>query len=549
MITISPVYIAAKDAIAKITKELASTTNVENLKPHVEEYEDTMNGLSGEIQNLDRVLEKEIQDANAEVLSLATSKGVTITLYQSLIPLEEVSSIETTFQTGKKLYPLTTTVAVQSGGSSTETPVEIPADVVTTPQEETEEVEEIDPIFEEIDADAEIVEEAPLATQQNETVPYLSNSMVQLALTAAANADGLQAGLTTFSHNPLSGLIDNTRELLLYYTADNYANLNVELSGISSDPTLNTEYRALREAIGGVDGLSGCVIQLEIFKEHTERLSGLVLDTDSPNDVTDNDSTSEYLNVNDFSGGPSVIFSFDARYFRSAKYLIQASSANTDRGHQATEIYILHDNHHAYTREITSVYSQEPFVQYSTRLLNSRIEVLANTSADNTDFVISGTRLRIARTSESYGEMSQPKIIQQHEELAVYLNDGVDYVALQSASLTKGYLVANLAREFRDMLNNLTNAGFLIQSTANKQAGILQWANTIKTRRNEIQESITNDYNAFKDCQRKLEALDIAYNLTVAYTDTSGNTIPELTLNNVTKQAILEDLPQPDETE
>lgn len=547
MTTVNPNYIIAKAAIADIIRKIEMSTSHDALVKDVYAFEDTMNGLSGDLQNLDPALEREIQESNATVIALGAAHGVEIVLYETLLPSVLSETISYEVQTGKKLYPLTTTVRVEKT-TVVETPTETP--VVSTPQEgttTTEEVEEIDPVFDEIDAEAELVEEAPLATQQNETVPYLSNSMVQLALTAAANANGLQDGLATFSHNPLAGLIEDTRDLLIYYTENNYANLNVELSAISSDPTLNVEYRALQDAIGGVDGLSGCVIQLDIFKEHTDRLSGLVLDTNSPNDVTDNDSTTEYLNVYDFSGGPAVIFSFDARYFRSAKYLIQASSANTDRGHQATEIYILHDNHHAYTREITSVYSQNPFVTYTTRLLNSRVEVLANTTADNTDFVISGTRLRIARASESYGEMSQTKIIQQHEELAVYLNDGVDYVALQSASLTKGGVVANLAREFRDMLVTLTNAGFLTQSEANKKAGILQWANTLETRRREIQAAIAADYSAFKACQRKLEALDIAYNLTVAYTDVNGNTIPELTLNTATKQAIAEDLPAPDE--
>lgn len=547
MITINPVYTTAKAAIVSITKSILSSLNADSLKEPIEAFEDVMNGLSGEILNLDRELQREIQEGCGTVIALAADKGAEISLYETLLPSVLKETISYEVQTGKQLYPLTTTVRVQTT-TVTETPPNVPAtsSSITIPAvTEEEEVEEIDPIFDEMDA--EPVEEDPLATQQNETVPYLSNSMVQLALSAAANANGLQAGLTTFSQNPLAGIIDNTRALLLYYTEGNYANLNVELSAIATDPALNLEYRALQEAIGGVDGLSGCVIQLDIFKEHTDRLSGLVLDTSSPNDVTDNDSTSEYLNVNDFSGGPAEIFSFDARYFRSAKYLIQASSANTDRGHQATEIYILHDNHHAYTREITSVYSQEPFVRYTTRLLNSRVEVLANTTADNTDFVISGTRLRIARASESYGEMSQTKIIQQHEELAVYLDDGVDYVALQSGSLLKPSLVANLAREFRDMLVTLSNAGFLTQTEANKKAGILQWANTLKTRRGEIQASMTADYNAFKACQRKLEALDIAYNLTVAATDDNGQAIPELTLNTATKTAIAEDLPEPDE--
>ena len=46
------------------------------------------------------------------------------------------------------------------------------------------------------------------------------------------------------------------------------------------------------------------------------------------------------------------------------------------------------------------------------------------------------------------------------------------------------------------------------------------------------------DWNNFVETRRKTEAFDIAYNLTVAYTDDSGNAIPSATLNSATIQAI-----------
>jgi hypothetical protein len=409
---------------------------------------------------------------------------------------------------------------------------------VTTDTIVLSEEDEIDPVFEEIDQEAEDQVEEPLATQQNETVPYLSDAMVQLALTAAANANGLQAGLTTFSYNPLAALIDNTKALLLYYSEGNYANLNTELSGVSTDPLLATEYKELQNSIGGNDGLSAAVAQLDNFKDHTDRLSGLVLDEDSPNAEPTDDSVDDFLTLNDFSGGPTLIFSFNARKFRSAKYLIQASADLTDRGHQGTEIYILHDNHHAFTREVTGIYTQEPFVAYTTRLLNNKVEVFATSNVPNTNFVITGTRLQIAKASKTYAEMSQQKVIELHELMAVYLDDGVDYVALCSASLLKPFLVANLGREFRDMLATISNGGFLSQSTGQKQAGLLQWASTLRTRWGEIQAQMDADWNNFVETRRKTEAFDIAYNLTVAYTDDSGNAIPSATLNSATIQAI-----------
>jgi hypothetical protein len=512
-------------------------------KADVIPFEDEMNGLSGEILNLELSEQLVIQNGNAEIIARALSVGVTVELHDSVLPKEDraESEFDVTTLTAKQLYPRTESVRIVTGTipptSNTVANV-APGTPVTTDTIVLSEEEEIDPVFEEIDDEAASQTEEPLATQQNETIPYLSDAMTQLALTAAANANGLQAGLTTFSYNPLASLIENTKTLLLYYTAGNYANLNTELSGVSTDPLLAAEYKELQNSIGGNDGLSECVAQLDNFKDHTDRLSGLVLDSDSPNAEPTDDSTDDFLTLNDFSGGPTLIFTFNARKFRSAKYLIQASSDLTDRGHQATEIYILHDNHQAFTREVTSIYTQEPFVTFTTRLLNNNVEVFATSNVSNTNFVISGTRLQIAKASKSYAELSQQKVIELHELMAVYLDDGVDYVALCSASLLKPPLVANLARDFRDMLVTVSNGGFLTQSTAAKQAGLLQWAATLRSRRQEIQAQMDTDWNNFVETRRKAEAFDIAYNLTVAYTDESGNAIPSATLNSATIQAI-----------
>lgn len=532
MITLNSAYTAAKASILKMNGILLKEKNPDILSLAAIEFEDSMNGLSGEILNLDPQLQTEIQEACSSIVALGSESGVEISLYESLLPTPEGVAAEVLTVVGKKLYPLTTTVEITNSNNTTTTiTVDVPAEPETIESEDV-----VDSIFEE--NDAQTVAEPTLAELQNETTPYLKNGVVELSKVAASNANGLQAGLTTFSHNPLATLIEDTKALLLYYTSDNYANLNVALSGVSSDNNLSTQYKALREAIGGADGLAGCVAQIDFFREHTDRLSGLILDVNSPNDVVDNDSTDEYLNVNDVSGGPTVIFSFDARYFRSAKYMVQATAAALDRGHQTNELYILHDNHHAYTRELTSIYTQDPFVTFTTRLLNNRVEVLANTTASNTDFVIHGVKLRIARAAQSYGEMSQTKIIEQHTLLQSYLNDGVDYVALQSGSLLKGYLVANLSREFRDMLVNFSSSEFLAQSTGAKQTQITAMVETIKSRRTDLQTSIETDYNNFVAVRRLAESLDIAYNLSAAYTNTVANTIPTQTLNTAMIQAI-----------
>lgn len=544
----APAYVRAKAAQEALTHAFREH-RTETLQASVYNFEDVMNGLSGELLNLPSDQLTAIRNENYSLSVIGKSIGFPIALHSSVLPpVTSGNNTNTVYRVdlAKKLYPLTISVpysqVLDPSYVPPETTLTVTPNVITdTPLTDAEEEaleETIDPLFDELDAE-ETVEE-PLSVLQNETAPYLSNSLVEIALTAA-EYEPLQAGLVEFSQNPLADLIADARGLLIYYTEGNYANLNTALSVVYANASLNTAFESFKEALGGPDGLSGCVVQLDIFKEHTDRLAGLNLDSASPNDETDNDSTSEYLNLNDIaSGSPQVLFRFDARRFRSAKYLIQASAANTSRGHQATEIYILHDNHHAYTREIISVYSNEPFCTYTTRLLNANVEVLANTSVPNTDFVVSGTRLRIARQANAYGEISQNKIIEQHEILSAYLDDGVDYVELQSASLLKGNLVANLARDFRDALSVLADSQWNSQSVAAKQAGIANFTNTLKADRAAIQDAIDTDYNEFVSCRKKAEALDIAYNLSVAYTDENGTTIPTVTLNSATKAAIEE---------
>jgi hypothetical protein len=541
---IRDVYTLAKEAQKTFLSAVSNQRNLEVLKTQSEDFEDDMNGMSGEILGLELKLQQEIQNENQFIFVVSYGRGIRLHLHQSILPETKSITDSKSSVLAKKLYPRTESVQVQqkedvantnteiTDESSTSDPIIISEDL---PSEDT-----VDQIFDDIDAEAAtgVDEYAPLSTEQNETIPYIADDLIEIAKEAAANTDGLQSGLTSFSYNPLAGVIQSTKSLLLYYTESNYANLNVALAVLYSDPLLADEFKEFENSIGGNDGLSSCVSQLDNFKDHTDRLSGLVLDSNSPNTGNTDNSTVDNLAMNDFSGGPTLLFSFDSRKFRSAKYTVQASADITDRGHQVTELYILHDNHHAYTHESTPIYSQEPFVTYTTRLLNSNVEVFANTTAVNTNFVIYGTRLKIAKDSKIYPEMSQQAIIQIHENISAILNDGVDYVSLMSASLLKSYLVANLAREFSDFLVNLTDPVFLAQSTAQKQAALISAAAVMLGLRNSIQSSIDLDWQNFRDTRKLQESLDIAYNLTVSYTDAAGNTIPSATLNTRTIQAI-----------
>ena len=541
MRTVNPALTVIRNAQASYRECLTTERDVSKLRTKTFAYEDVVNGLSGEYATFDADTQAEIQTENYNLFLLAQDKGIELQLYESLMPTVFTNTTsQKVLRTGKKLYPKTITFFDSSLLTSSNAVVRVTPAVTLPPANEPIDDTQIDDVFAAVDA----ITYAPntyASEQVNEPwTPMVSNALVELALTAASNANGLQAGLTVFSHNPLETIIEDSRELLLYYTEGNYANLNTALSGVSSNPALNSAYKLLRESIGGSDGLSGCVAQLDEFRIHTDRLSGLYLEADSPNAEPTNDSITENLTLYGLTGGPTEIFSFSARKFRSAKYLIQATAADADRGHQVNELYILHDNHHAYTREIAAMYTQDPFVTYTTQLLNGEIRVLANTAADNTDFVISGTRLQISRSARSYANVSQNRILEHHTVLSTYLNDGVDYVRYQSGALYNASVVGNIARELRDLLTQLRSTAFLGQSDAAQAAGVNAWAAIVGTRANTIQAQIDADYEAFEECGRKSEALQIAFNLAAGYEQPNANTTLQNTLNTVTKAAIQE---------
>lgn len=539
MKTANPSITIIRNAQASYRECITKERDKNILITKTQAYEDILNGLSGEYATFDKETQAEIQTENYALATLAGDKGITLNLYESLMPATDISTqSQLVLRTGKKLYPKTVTFFDSSLSTSVDVNVrEIDAVTLANAFDNVDDAA-VDTVFDAVDA--QVWTPNTLSSEQvnDPYTPMVSNALVELALTAAANANGLQAGLTTFSRNPLETIIEDSRDLLIYYTENNYANLNTTLTGISSNPNLNSAYKLLRESIGGSDGLSGCVAQLDEFRIHTDRLSGLYLESDSFNAEPTNDSITENLTLYGLSGGPTEIFSYNARKFRSAKYLIQATAADADRGHTVTELYILHDNHHPYTREVVSMYSNEPFVEYTTQLLNGEIKVLANTSADNTDFVIHGTRLQISRAAKSYANVSQNKILESSTILSTFLNDGVDYVRLQSGALYNAAVVANISRELRDLLIQLSSSDFLAQSDAAQSAGINAWSDVITTRANTIQAQIDDDYNEYLIASKKSEALQIAYNLASGYEQPNSNTTLQSTLNNVTKAAI-----------
>ena len=534
--TTSEVYSQAQIAISVFNRRLLRQRNPENARPLVQLFEDTINSLSGAIQNLPPDDVATIQRQCQETVSTAKNLGITITLHASLLPPTPASR-GPMYVTGKKLYPLTTSVEMPT---SVQTEVSSVTEVSAPVVEDDSDEEVIDPIFDEIDAEAAEDDPYTLAMNQGDTVEIIPPALLTAAETAAANTLGLEPGLVSISHNPLAPLIENTRELVLSYTANNFAGLNTALAIVDTDPALNVEYQTLREALGGGDGLSGSVSQLDNFKDHTDRLSGLKLESDSINAEPDDNTVVENLEFNGVAANTSTdISEFNAQKFRSARYMVQATSG---REHQFTEIYVLHDNHHPYLRQVSSLYTQNPFMTFSASLVSGKLRMSVTSSRDNTDFVIHGTRMRISRASRSYSTMSQTKIILNHETLREYLNDDVDYVKQQSGSVFNARVVAELGREIRDMIYEFNEPVFVSMTESQRKAKVLSWATTINTRNESMQASVDADYNAFLEIGKRAEALTVAYSIATGYADAAARPLLDLTLNNPIRTALSQSL-------
>ena len=120
----------------------------------------------------------------------------------------------------------------------------------------------------------------PVAAQAGGLAGSLAGaaSAVSSAVSAAQDAT---AGLSLLSNNPLEGVISTASAKLDSLTSAGFAGLAAAVPGVSGDPALSAQYDKLKLALGGADGLSGAMAQIKKFKEHTDRLSGLIPSSDS----------------------------------------------------------------------------------------------------------------------------------------------------------------------------------------------------------------------------------------------------------------------------
>ena len=357
-----------------------------------------------------------------------------------------------------------------------------------------------------------------------------------IARSVATDSGGLQSGLSQISVNPLSNFLTQTKGSLSTLTASNYSGLDSTLPDVASDPALSTEYAELKTALGGSDGLSGAISQIDAYQLHTDRLSGVTLSSESDYSTEEESGTYyEYATIANNNTWETAI-EFNARRYRSAKYFIQGTANNE---HQTSELFLIHDNNRVYVREVDLIYTQDPFIQFTGSLSDNVVRVMANTEFQNTSLVIYGIRLEVASNAESQSVISQDKILASARAMkGFYGEDGNNYVQLQANSIFNTVPLTTMDYHIREMSRKINSNEFNALSTAQKQAYLRDYANTINSSANALQNSIDSDIAAYNDVSKKIEAASVLATINTNYSDPESKALLNLTLQPSVKSKL-----------
>jgi hypothetical protein len=357
-----------------------------------------------------------------------------------------------------------------------------------------------------------------------------------IARSVATDSGGLQSGLSQISVNPLSNFLTQTKGSLSTLTASNYSGLDSTLPDVASDPALSTEYAELKTSLGGSDGLSGAISQIDAYQLHTDRLSGVTLSSESDYSTEEESGTYyEYATIANNNTWETAI-EFNARRYRSAKYFIQGTANNE---HQTSEVFLIHDNNRVYVREVDLIYTQDPFIQFTGSLSDNVVRVMANTEFQNTSLVIYGIRLEVASNAESQSVISQDKILASARAMkGFYGEDGNNYVQLQSNSIFNTVPLTTIDYHIREMSRKINSNEFNVLSTAQKQAYLRDYANTINSSANALQNSIDSDIAAYNDVSKKIEAASVLATINTNYSDPESKALLNLTLQPSVKSKL-----------
>jgi hypothetical protein len=549
----------ALSAINLIKQQITQTATDQTKSQAILEFEDTINPLLG-ILKLNKEIFPEIQADCLEVKQLVDSTGLTLSLNPDFYPQETVKQTSK-LVLGKKLYPrtemvpveildaasqptikpsLTSTVAGSTAGSTAEgasqateeSITELNAAIVAESSSNVAQLTvetAVDSAFTTLDelaaaAAASYKDDEALSTIGEESASLIPQGLVDIINANVGDAGSLQENLPALCQNPLGNLITDVRDRILYYTNSNFTILSSTLASVSADSALTSQYKALKESMGGGDGVGGAVAVLNEFLDHTNRLSGLVLEKTNENAGNTSQSTTDNFIYNELPPNVATsIVSFSSDQFRSAKYYIQGSSGIE---HQMSEYTVIHDGTYVFGREVDTAYTIDPFISFSSNIANKIITVTANSSIPNTSLVVYGIRLMIAKPITSYTNISQYKIIENHQILNAHDSSNTDYISEQTSGLRQESILASLSEFVQEMFTGMQSG-----STAEKQQKLLTAAAAINNFSATLESAMASDYEAYADLSKRAEAMRLAYDWSRGYQDPSVKSLLDKSLN------------------
>lgn len=246
---------------------------------------------------------------------------------------------------------------------------------------------------------------------------------------------------------------------------------------------------------------------------------------------------SGYSNFFDIAANSYVAtVTFNPALYRTGKYMVQASSGDN---HQASEVFVIHDNTYVYTKEVNLVYTSDPFVTYSATINTSSVTLLAKSSLPNTDLVVYGIELQNSSKATNDQTFSQEKILQYAQSMrAFYPDDKTDYVAKMAGTLYNTRPVGNLAFQIKEISSVFNSNEFNSLSVSAKNEFLRNYANTINNSVKEIQDSINNDLANYKDVINKVTVGTKISTITSQYNNEQAQKLLQLTLKPSVLSAI-----------
>lgn len=113
------------------------------------------------------------------------------------------------------------------------------------------------------------------------TVTQLSLGTLASLASAAAEIAGSVGTLSAVVQNPVGGIAGELGATVGDLTANNFQNLDTTLSAVAGNGALTDSYNNLKKALGGGDGTSGLNSTVTKFQEHTDKISGVTLTSNS----------------------------------------------------------------------------------------------------------------------------------------------------------------------------------------------------------------------------------------------------------------------------